>query len=83
MLASAGRFDDSVALYRRALEAAPDDPALRVLLSRALVGAGRVEEARREVERALRSAPDDPAAREIQESLRPSGAPGSPAGPTG
>ena len=53
MLASSGRFEESVGHYQKALEQSPEDPATRFLLARALAALDRRTEARHELERVL------------------------------
>ena len=55
LLASVGRFEDSIVHYRRALEQAPDDATTRLLLARA---AGKVAAAEDELRETLRLEPE-------------------------
>ena len=73
MLAQTGRYAEAEAQYRRAIDAAPGDLDLRVLLARVLAEAGRVTEARAELDAALARDPAHPAARGLLEALGPAG----------
>jgi tetratricopeptide (TPR) repeat protein len=54
---AAGRFDDAIASYRKALEAAPDDAATRLELARVLGHVGRYAEAEPEFTRVIATVP--------------------------
>ena len=58
MLASVGRFEDSIVHYRLALEQAPEDAETRLLLARALAAAGHLAEAEEELQETLRLDPE-------------------------
>ncbi|WP_426662468.1 tetratricopeptide repeat protein [Rhodanobacter aciditrophus] len=62
-LAALGRHDEAVARYRRAAEAAPDDPAAAQALAIALGAAGRHAEAESTAARAIALGTPDAAAR--------------------
>ncbi|MDX1631051.1 MAG: tetratricopeptide repeat protein [Thermoanaerobaculia bacterium] len=55
----AGRYEDAVAAFRQAVEAAPSSSRARIDLAAALAATGAEEEAERELERALEHEPDN------------------------
>jgi tetratricopeptide (TPR) repeat protein/ferredoxin len=69
MLASLGRWDEAVALYREAIASAPGDADLVVLLARALLEKGDREGALAAAERALELSPANEAALALRTGL--------------
>ena len=65
LLASLGRFEESIVQFRLAVAQSPRDGGTRVLLARALLAQGDREAARRELENALEIDVNDADAREL------------------
>ena len=68
-LSIAGRSDEALAHFRKAVALRPDDPYHRNLLGIELARRGELDEARRELEAAVRLAPQEPVYRNNLERL--------------
>ena len=75
VLASLGRFDESVVEFRIALKQAPDDTATRFLLARALIAGGQRDAAAAELREILRLDPTHADAWSMLQSLKDGGVP--------
>ncbi|MEO7793165.1 MAG: tetratricopeptide repeat protein, partial [Thermoanaerobaculia bacterium] len=69
MLAQSGQLEEAAVLYREAIAASPEDPALHVLLAQVWMTMGRDEAARAELAAALRIEPGHRQARDLAAAL--------------